>query len=1060
MNVSGTSSETVEAGAGELARQQAALRRVATLAAEGAAGEDLFAALAEEIASVVGLPMVTMSRFEPDDSFTIVGSANNPEFPVGSRWPFDGPSLAATVRETGRPARIDDYSELPGHVAAAVRGAAMRGAVGAPIVVDGRVWGHISLAATDIELPADAEERLAGFAELVSTAIANRAARDELQALASEQAALRRVATVVAGDAAPMEVFAAVAREVGELFDVPGISMVRFGPDGGTTEIGGWGLENPFPPGTLCDQHPGVDRLVWETGKPARIRSYAELDGYVAETLAAAGFTWAIGAPIVVEGRTWGAMAAMSRSSEQPQEDAENRLSSFTELVATALANAQSGEDLRALADEQAALQRVATLVAEGVRPTEIFAAVTHEVERVFALDHDPAAAATVVRFDPNSECVLVGAAREIWETPLGMRWQPHPLFVSTRVLWTGRPARVEETEFKSAEGPDAEKLRLQGYFCQVGSPIVVDGRLWGAMTLSARDTLPPTTEERLEKFTELAATAIANADSREKVETLADEQASLRRVATLIARRVPPDEIFAAVATEVAQLFDLPWVGVMRYDADDSFTVVATWGPHPFSAGSRWPMDGPSHFESVCRTGLPGRIEDYAALPGTVAAHARASGIVGGIGAPIVVEGDVWGVVAAPMIEGRTIPVGTEIRLGQFTELVATAIANAAGRERLARLGEQQEALRRVATLVASQPSPDEVFTAVTEAVGPLLGADLAAMHVFPGDGAATVIAGWSAEGPMLPLGTRLPLDCDSVAARIFRTASPARMDDYGDVGGETAEVARDLRLRSTVGAPIVVEGRLWGALMAATRGREPLSDDAETRIAAFTELVATAISNAESRSELADSRARVIAAADDARRRIERDLHDGAQQRLVTLAVALRRVEGKAPTELRPEIDRVIEGLAGAVEELREMSRGIHPAVLTEGGLSPALKALGRRSPVRVKLDIQTEQRLADSVEVAAYYVVSEALTNASKHAGATRVWVTLLVENETLRLSIRDDGAGGADPSRGSGLIGLADRVGALQGMMEIESPPGGGTRIDVGLPLPAGGTPAGR
>jgi len=284
--------------------------------------------------------------------------------------------------------------------------------------------------------------------------------------------------------------------------------------------------------------------------------------------------------------------------------------------------------------------------------------------------------------------------------------------------------------------------------------------------------------------------------------------------------------------------------------------------------------------------------------------------------------------------------------------------------------------------------------------------------------------------------------------------------MDDYGDVEGETAGVARGLRLRSTVGAPIVVEGRLWGALMAATRGDEPLLEDAETRIAAFTELVATAISNAESRSELAASRARVIAAADDARRRIERDLHDGAQQRLVTLAVALRRVEGRAPPELRAEIDRVVEGLAGAVDELREMSRGIHPAVLTEGGLSPALKALGRRSPVRVKLDIQAEDRLPDQIEVAAYYIVSETLTNASKHAGAERVWVTLRVEGETLQLSIRDDGAGGADPSRGSGLIGLADRVGALQGTIEIESPPGGGTRIDVRLPLPGAGTPAGR
>jgi signal transduction histidine kinase len=212
--------------------------------------------------------------------------------------------------------------------------------------------------------------------------------------------------------------------------------------------------------------------------------------------------------------------------------------------------------------------------------------------------------------------------------------------------------------------------------------------------------------------------------------------------------------------------------------------------------------------------------------------------------------------------------------------------------------------------------------------------------------------------------------------------------------------------------------------------------------------------------RGELAASRARVIAAADESRRRIERDLHDGAQQQLVTLAVALRRAQARLPSaldEVRADVGRVADGLTGAVNELRDLSRGIHPAILTEGGLSPALKALGRRSAVRVKLDVGFEHRLPDPVEVAAYYIVSEALTNASKHANATRVWVSVGVDNDMLRLSIRDDGVGGADANRGSGLTGLRDRIEALGGRIKIESPSGGGTLIEAEIPI---GGPADR
>jgi signal transduction histidine kinase len=265
---------------------------------------------------------------------------------------------------------------------------------------------------------------------------------------------------------------------------------------------------------------------------------------------------------------------------------------------------------------------------------------------------------------------------------------------------------------------------------------------------------------------------------------------------------------------------------------------------------------------------------------------------------------------------------------------------------------------------------------------------------------------------------------------------------------------VARQAGLTAAVGVPIVVDGTVWGAVNIASTKNERLLPDAEERLARFTDLVATSVSNATMREELAASRARIIAAGDDARRRIERDLHDGAQQQLVTLAVALQRTKANIPSALdkvRADVSRVAEGLTGAVNELRDLSRGIHPAILTEGGLSPALKALGRRSEVRVKLEVGFEHRLPDQVEVAAYYTVSEALTNASKHANATRVWVSLRVDHDMLRLSIRDDGVGGADANRGSGLTGLRDRIEALGGQIKIESPSGDGTLIEVQIPI---------
>jgi signal transduction histidine kinase len=248
-------------------------------------------------------------------------------------------------------------------------------------------------------------------------------------------------------------------------------------------------------------------------------------------------------------------------------------------------------------------------------------------------------------------------------------------------------------------------------------------------------------------------------------------------------------------------------------------------------------------------------------------------------------------------------------------------------------------------------------------------------------------------------------------------------------------------------------VEGRLWGTAAANSKQPEPLPADTEARIANFTDLVATAIANANSRAELAASRARIVRSADEARRRIERDLHDGIQQRLVSIGLDLRATQAEVPaqpSDLQTQLAGVADGLTEALEELRELSRGIHPAILSQGGLGPALKALARRSAVAVDLDVDLQAQVSEPVQVAAYYVVSEALANAAKHARASVVQVHIRTTDGRLHLSVHDDGVGGADPRRGSGLVGLSDRVQALGGTITVHSPTGEGTRLRIDLP----------
>ena len=388
----------------------------------------------------------------------------------------------------------------------------------------------------------------------------------------------------------------------------------------------------------------------------------------------------------------------------------------------------------------------------------------------------------------------------------------------------------------------------------------------------------------------------------------------------------------------------------------------------------------------------------------------------------------------------------------GSFNTMAASLEDSQAELERFA---EEQAALRRVATLVARDVPPEELLESVAREVTGVLGSDSTGLLRYEPDGAVTVLARWSPVLETLAKG-RLEIPVGEVVDEVLTTGRPASMD-VGDMEPDTAALYREYGVESTLGAPIFVGGRLWGVMVAAWADERPRPEGIGARMSEFTELVATAVANAESRAELAASRARVVAAADETRRRIERDLHDGTQQRLVALGLELRAAEALASpeqTDLRAELSNAMRSLTGAVEELQEISRGIHPAILSRGGLAPALKALARRSSVPVELHLDVDRRLPEQIEVATYYVVSEALANAAKHARASTLRVDAGTENGVVRLSISDDGVGGANPAAGSGLVGLKDRVEALGGELRISSTPGEGTALAATIPIPPG------
>ena len=538
-------------------------------------------------------------------------------------------------------------------------------------------------------------------------------------------------------------------------------------------------------------------------------------------------------------------------------------------------------------------------------------------------------------------------------------------------------------------------------------------------------------------------------------------ELGALRRVATLAAEGVAPSELFAIVAEEVARVVNVPRVSVARYELDATATDCASFPPNApaTSVGKRWSLEGTNVLKLVRTSGESARIDDYAQLDGELAEAVRRVGIRSTVGVPIMVAGRLWGAMMVSTKEPDPLPNGTEAQLASFTELLATAIANAESREALGCLADDQAALRRVATLVARGTAPSEVFAAVANEMARCLHAANITVSSFDDDMVTIVAVAALAPGiqhaPLVGIRRTLS-EGDNIATRVFQTGRPARLEglEFQNAPGLVAAWLRKTGLRSTVAVPIIVDGGVWGMAALGSLRPEPMPPDTEARMSDFADLVGTAITNAATRAELIASRARIVAAADEGRRRLERDLHDGAQQRLVALGLQTRLAEAAVPPEmqaLKQQLCDIVSALTGVSADLQEISRGIHPAILSKGGLSPALKTLARRSAIPVTLDLTIDQRLQDSVEVGAYYVVSEALTNAAKHSRATQVAVSGHTNDHTLSLSIHDDGIGGADMGNGSGLVGLADRVEALGGRMRIKSPAGRGTSLEVTIPL---------
>jgi PAS domain S-box-containing protein len=666
------------------------------------------------------------------------------------------------------------------------------------------------------------------------------------------------------------------------------------------------------------------------------------------------------------------------------------------------------------------------------------------DVERIFDLSLDMMA---IVGFDGRYKFVNPAFERTLGYTPDHMLGRPYSDFLHPEDLDASREAfaallrgdGVNDFENRFI-GADGSERWLQWSARAVPEQSVVYG--------TARDV----TERRRIDAELRDAQRTAEARGAE-LQVRAGEQAALRRVATLVAREAAQPELFGAIAGEVRQLVGADQVRMLRYADEASAIVVGTSGSEEtFLLGSRFEMEGDTVASRVLRTERTARLDDYERATGPTAGTVRSAGIRSAVAAPIIVEGRLWGAVIAASTTEKPLPPATESRLGEFTDLMAIAIANTESRARADRLADDQAALRRVATLVAHGASPSAVLDAVAAELERVLRADAVTLSRYESGTEVTVVAHRGSDARRVPPSTRVSHLGENVTTMVRRSGRSARMEHREGPHGTIASLGRTAGLRASVGAPIVVDGRLWGVAVATWRGEQSPSADTEERMAEFAELLDTAIANADSRDQLHASRARLVTEADEARRQVVRDLHDGAQQRLVHTVVTLKlaqRALGDADGKAAALVNEALQHAQRGNAELRELAHGILPAALTHGGLRAGVDAVASRLDLPVKVDVPPH-RFPTEIERSAYFIVAESLTNIVKHADARHARVRAVVDGTMLHVEVRDDGIGGADP-RGHGLVGIDDRVTALGGRLDIESPPGGGTLVHATLPL---------
>lgn len=651
--------------------------------------------------------------------------------------------------------------------------------------------------------------------------------------------------------------------------------------------------------------------------------------------------------------------------------------------------------------DEQAALRRVAELVARGADRQAVLEAIVAEAFTLF-----PVGFTALLRYELEGAASIVALHHGPPGLVVGERAPHLPDGLVLRVFRSRAPNRVDA--YADLPGAGVARMRELGITAGAAAPILVDGDLWGVLAaMTSTGTVAPGLEHVLAGFADLAATAVAGAQAKDDLRGLADQQSALRRLAEIAAHDAPADEVLHAVAVQASKLAGVEFTTVLRYGIDGTTEIVAlSGGPDALRIGARAPASGTGAIQRVWLSRRSARIADLTSVSGQWPELMVTYGYTTTAAVPILIQGQLWGTLIA-LGRGEPLSGAIEEGLSSFAELASVAISGAQARGEARALANEQAAFRRVADLVARGTALEEVFREVTLEASRLLGGPPATLQRLDRHQVPMTVA----------------------AQRVESTPSKDVID---------------------VVVPVLVEGRVWGQLTS-SRHSSDIASRTEDRLQQFAELTAVAITNAEAKSQLLASRARVMATADETRRRLQRDVHDGAQQRLVQTIITLKLALAAA-VDGQTSGDRVAEALHHAERanrELRDLVRGILPASLTQGGLHTGLESLvgDISTPVRLRMDAP---RLPPEIETTAYFIVAEALTNVVKHAGATHAEVVVELDGSQLSITVSDDGVGGADPSSGGGLTGLSDRVAAADGTWAITSPTGSGTTLRVSLP----------